>query len=421
VNANPKEPAVGLAWSLLSDEMVRGLIKQAGLSFPSNKNETAEFRSRLQMSQPSPNLMQLEYEDPDEKLSAAAANSVANMLVAWVPSPVPATATTAPTPHSTPSAAPASAQPHRALNPSDSPSPALLKLEELLAATDEQIAALKTAPPQASGSRKSDAGASDASQLSAERTRLTQAIAVERRREAVQLDQAKLAAGNSPTPVQASPPSSPPQAPVHQPVDQSASQILQRPFTLIRLAVGDNGARPIESGTLWQGALAAILGGLLYLGGAVWRYRDVGNAVPLEQSALNSKLTLQDATNYADSHVHNEDFWAKEVEEALARTSFGLEEDVLAVNSRRRIDTSSPELQGQAQYDEVLPAFRDQMKRNPTNWITHTEEARIALATGEPAAAIKEVKPAAIVDPEEWKAQLSKIVAELDRNTDINK
>ena len=84
MNANAKEPAVALAQSILSDEAVRELAKQAGVSFSSNQSEVAEFRSRLDMAQTSARLLLVNYKDTDKKLSAAVANAVANMLVAWI-------------------------------------------------------------------------------------------------------------------------------------------------------------------------------------------------------------------------------------------------------------------------------------------------------------------------------------------------
>ena len=89
MNAHAKGPAVALAQSILSDEAVRELAKQAGLSFSSNKSEVAEFRSRLDMAQTSARLLRVNYKDTDKKRSAAVANAVANMLVAWIPASAP--------------------------------------------------------------------------------------------------------------------------------------------------------------------------------------------------------------------------------------------------------------------------------------------------------------------------------------------
>ena len=87
MNANAKGPAVALAQSILSDEAVRELAKQDGLSFSSNKSEVAEFRSRLDMAQNSGRLLRVNYKDIDKKRSVAVANAVVNTLVAWIPAP----------------------------------------------------------------------------------------------------------------------------------------------------------------------------------------------------------------------------------------------------------------------------------------------------------------------------------------------
>jgi len=95
MNADVKEPAVALAQSILSDEAVRGVAKQTGLSFTSDQNELVEFRARLDMAQTSPGSLRVNYKDTDKKVSAAVANAVANTLVAWMPAPVAAAGTSA--------------------------------------------------------------------------------------------------------------------------------------------------------------------------------------------------------------------------------------------------------------------------------------------------------------------------------------
>jgi hypothetical protein len=167
MNAHAKAPAVALAQSILSDGVVRVLTKQAGVSFASNKNEAAEFRSRLDMTQTSARLLRVNYKDTDKKLSAAVANAVANMLVAWIPTAVAPTATSviptaasAPSPPGAPPAKPAFGKSDRQRHPLHSQSRQLRELERQLAAagrkptaSDRQaIASQKTdvAPPPSS-------------------------------------------------------------------------------------------------------------------------------------------------------------------------------------------------------------------------------------------------------------------------------
>jgi hypothetical protein len=53
--------------------------------------------------------------------------------------------------------------------------------------------------------------------------------------------------------------------------------------------------------------------------------------------------------------------------------------------------------------------------------MAHTEEARIALATGDFETAIREIKLASTVAPESLKPQLNKIIMQLDKNVEISK
>ena len=151
MNANEKEPAVALAQSILSDEAVRGLAKQAGVNFPSGKNEVMEFRSRLDVVQTSPGLLRVNYTDTDRKVSAAVANAVANTFVAWMPAPVVATGTSALARQGGPIAKHASAKSGRRRHPSHSRSPALSGSESQLAAADRKLADKRTSKCVAEG------------------------------------------------------------------------------------------------------------------------------------------------------------------------------------------------------------------------------------------------------------------------------
>ncbi len=94
MNADAKGPAVALAQWILSDEAVRELASQAGVSLSSNRSEMAEFRSHLVLEQTSATLLRVNYKDTDKRHSAAVANAVADLLVGWgwIPASVAPTA-----------------------------------------------------------------------------------------------------------------------------------------------------------------------------------------------------------------------------------------------------------------------------------------------------------------------------------------
>jgi hypothetical protein len=182
MNANAKGPAVALAQSILSDEAVRELAKQAGVSFSSNENEAAEFRSRLDMTQTSARLLRVNYRDTDKKLSAAVANAVANTLVAWIPTSVAPTATSviptatsAPSQPGAPSAKPAFAKSGRQSHLLHSQSHKLRELERQLAAADRKPTA---SDRQAIASQKADVAPPPSSTDNEERRTLESQLSV---------------------------------------------------------------------------------------------------------------------------------------------------------------------------------------------------------------------------------------------------
>ena len=143
MNADAKGPAVALAQSILSDEAVRELASQAGVSPASNKSEVAEFRSRLVLAQTSATLLRVNYKDTDKKRSAAVANAVADLLVAWIPASVVPTATpVVPTAPSARSAEPEFAKPRRRKHSLHAQSHELRELEKQLTGVNRKLTAL---------------------------------------------------------------------------------------------------------------------------------------------------------------------------------------------------------------------------------------------------------------------------------------
>ena len=353
MTAHAKGPAVALAQSILSDEAVGELAKQAGVTLGSNKSEVAEFRSRLVLAQPSATLLRVNYKDSDKKHSAAVANAVANLLVAWIPP----TATSAPSQPGARSAEPAFAKWGRRRHSLHAQSHELRELEKQLAGVNRKLTALDrhavapqqanvAAPPsstddeqrrtlesqlsalqkklgdlrarytdeypdvestkdditeirqklaslppvsneaeRAASSPKPDADANETDQLRLERARLIEAILVEKRSESGRRDQTPSSIGDSASAVQTVSPPLTLQAPIHQSLDPVARQTWQSPFKLVRLA-GDAGSGQSESGVLWYWPLAGILGGLMYSGVAMWRYRPMERAVQLGPPVL---------------------------------------------------------------------------------------------------------------------------------------
>ena len=150
-----KAPALALAQSILNDGAIQRVVKRTGV-----KSEAAEFRSHLEMTQPSTNSLHVVFHDIERESSVAVANAVADLLVAWKPAPAVPVAT-APTPEDAPLMSSAVPRPHsntRSLHTLEGQSHAsdMQSLKAQLAVTDREIAALDAARAQASTSRKAE-------------------------------------------------------------------------------------------------------------------------------------------------------------------------------------------------------------------------------------------------------------------------
>jgi hypothetical protein len=493
MSAHEREPAVALAQSILNDEGVTGLVKQTGV-----QSDAVNFRSRLEMKQPSDKLLYVNYHDADKKLSATAANAVANLLVGWRASPFVAPSMPAlAAPQSAPLTTHAIAQPHQHRRPLHPRSDVLRELEAQLAVTDQKLAAFNAGQPQASTAQKADAatppsstdneqhrvlesqlsaaqkrlddlrvrytdeypdvetakeniaeirqklaalrpvsneaeqaakpqmldaGGDEAGQLRQERAQLTQAIAVEKRHEAMLRDQGASEAGDTPEAVQTASPSLPRAGTVRQPVTPVARQTLHSPFALVQLAEADRTSHS-EDGlfAVWYGALAGIFSGLFYLAGAIWRHRLIEGAVALERLVLNHMPGAEGTKKHTEHSIHIENSWEEEIRKAISLTDLSYKEEALAMDSQQQAHNGGAGLRGQLRYDEISKAICEKIKREPNSWMAHTEGARVAIEMGDLDTAIREMNLALTVAPEKLKAPLGKIITQLDGGVNTNK
>jgi tetratricopeptide (TPR) repeat protein len=332
--------------------------------------------------------------------------------------------------------------------------------KENIAEIQQKLASLRPVnndPEPAVSSQKLDSNANEAVQLRQERALLTQAIAVEKRHEAMLHDQAASTPGDSPDVVQAGTSSLPPQTPVRPAANPAAGPTVQYPFTLVQLA-GPGGASHSETSSLSLGVLAGMLCGLLYLGGAMWWYRPMEYEAAPEYLVSLAESWPHAVTKDADISINAGTFfgnlfrgkaqnvvleeplgsqvqesapgksWESEVREAIALTALGREEEALAardhsldMDSKREIYGGGSGLQGLLGYDEVSEAIREKIKRDPDSWMAHTEKARVALSAGDWGTAVTEIKNAMTVAPEKLKPKLEKIVGQLDKSVGVQR
>jgi hypothetical protein len=469
------QPAVALAQSILTDEVIRGVADRIGLS-----GDVAEVRSRLEMTQPSARLLDVNYREGDKELSTAAANAVANLLVAWRPTRAVAPVRTALVPQPQMLQAVVITKQHRASRAARPEPVDIRNLEAQVVAIDQKLSALSVqqkadaAPlvpgpeeerrrlleaqlsaahkkldalrerytdaypdvetakenvadiqqqlaslPPASHEEK-PAGppkqdplfTNEMSQLRVERARLVQTIAAEKRLGAMQQDRGA-SSEDSPGPVViGASPSEQPTA--YQSASTMAGPILQSPFTLVQLATYSEPVLP------WHGVLSGVLCGLLYLSSALWRYLPIENGKPRKNLTSNT-FSRAAVTKDEDGADDFPGLWEKEIREAIALTDIGREEEVLlaresALAGKKHPGSNRSGPAGPLHYEEVSEAIREKIRQEPNSWMAHTEEARIALTSGDFDTAVKEIKLAITTAPEKMKPKLDKIMTQLDKN-----
>ncbi|MGA7524262.1 MAG: hypothetical protein WBW84_17560 [Acidobacteriaceae bacterium] len=107
--AGAAEPVVAMAQSILSDSVVASLAQSASLPSSGSTARIGEFRSRLELRQSSPSLLQVQFHDASAQRAVRTANAVARTLIAG---PLAS------------ASAPAAAVPNPVLNPLNAPSAA---------------------------------------------------------------------------------------------------------------------------------------------------------------------------------------------------------------------------------------------------------------------------------------------------------
>jgi hypothetical protein len=135
--ADTSAPAVAIAQSILTDQVIAGLSRPTYLSTSTMTSRIGEFRARLELTQPSAQMLRVQFHDADPAKSAATANAIAKTLAAWSHSSLAAPPPAAPPqPAPAPASKPAAAHPDQ---PIRSLSASLGDLEAQLSSTSREL------------------------------------------------------------------------------------------------------------------------------------------------------------------------------------------------------------------------------------------------------------------------------------------
>jgi tetratricopeptide (TPR) repeat protein len=143
---------------------------------------------------------------------------------------------------------------------------------------------------------------------------------------------------------------------------------------------------------------------------------------------LENKLSADEAATYADRSIQIEDRFENEITKARALSALGRQAEARAAQAKAlTLGTESQVyqfgrgLQRLGQQNQALDIFRSNIEKHPNTVIAYTEAARIAAATGDYTAAIKQMRLAVDSALDGAKATLRDLVRQLENNVDINK
>jgi tetratricopeptide (TPR) repeat protein len=143
---------------------------------------------------------------------------------------------------------------------------------------------------------------------------------------------------------------------------------------------------------------------------------------------LDNKLSAEDALKFADHSVQIEDRFENQISRYRALTLLNRNDEAtaatkraFAIGSANQIHGLGRQLQQQGKQDQAFEVFRANIKKNPDHWTAHSELARIACSTGDFDTAVKEMKLAVAVAPDQIKAPLDGLAKRLEQKQDINK
>ncbi len=143
---------------------------------------------------------------------------------------------------------------------------------------------------------------------------------------------------------------------------------------------------------------------------------------------LGEKINLDEALEYANKSIEIEDRYDNEMTKAKVLAALRREEEAAAAR-RKAIDMASPlqlhsygrQLQAESRSEEAFTIFRENAKKHPDMWFTHTGLARMYSTQGKFDDAAKEMKIAIAGAPENQKSYLDGLMRQLEARQDINR
>ncbi len=142
---------------------------------------------------------------------------------------------------------------------------------------------------------------------------------------------------------------------------------------------------------------------------------------------LTEKIAYDDALTFANKSIENEDRYDNEMTKSKALTALN-RKDEAATAQKKALDLANPlqihlfarQLQAEKHNEEAYAIFRENAKKHPDLWFTHTGLARVYSSEGKFDDASKEMKLSLAVAPDNQKIYLDGLEKKLEAKQDIN-
>jgi tetratricopeptide (TPR) repeat protein len=142
---------------------------------------------------------------------------------------------------------------------------------------------------------------------------------------------------------------------------------------------------------------------------------------------LAEKTDYDVALTYENKSIENEDRYENEITKSKILTALNRKDDATTAE-KRALDLATPlqihlyarGLQAEKRTDEASAIFRENAKKHPDLWFTHTGMARLYCSQGKFDDAASEMKLALAAAPDNQKVYVGGLVKKLEAKQDIN-
>jgi len=142
---------------------------------------------------------------------------------------------------------------------------------------------------------------------------------------------------------------------------------------------------------------------------------------------LTNKLNLDDALKFAEQSIRIEERFDNQMTRSRILEAQGNASGAAAAKKRAmdvatavQLNNYGRSLQRAGKQDEAFEVFRFNIKLRPDDWTSHTQLARIAVAAKDFETALKEMKLALALAPEQSKIGVQGLIKRLENKEDVN-